>query len=187
MPRKSCYLVAEKNWCKQWGSSFWKKSEMLHFLRSNTLGLLQHRITNLNLLTLAEQMQARSSLKWSGSPEICLSHYLLAGNQRLSPPPTRFLWKTIKRRIIWEGACVQRGNISIWTVETVQVRKYSWHWRIQGAVPGARPSLRVQIHSFRHTNFLKRNCLGSQRPPLTRSMPSLGNPGFATVWEVKFL
>ena len=40
-----------------------------------------------------------------------------------------------------------------------------------GGVPGARP-LRVQILSFWHTKFSKRNRLGSQRPP-ARSTPPL--------------
>ena len=46
------------------------------------------------------------------------------------------------------------------------------HWRIQvGACPP-----RVQILSFQHSKFSKRNWLGSQRPPT-------GNPASATVHD----
>ena len=48
-----------------------------------------------------------------------------------------------------------------------------------GGVPGTCPP-RVQILSFLHTKFSKRNRLGSPDPPM-RSMPPMGNPGSATV------
>ena len=38
------------------------------------------------------------------------------------------------------------------------------HWRIQGVYP-ARAPLRVPILSLWHTNFTKRSCVGSPRPP----------------------
>ena len=44
-------------------------------------------------------------------------------------------------------------------------------------------NLRVQILSFRHTKFFKRNRLGSWRPLPTRSTPSpTGNPGSAAAF-----
>ena len=53
------------------------------------------------------------------------------------------------------------------------------HWRIYGGRAQHMPPLRVQILSFRHKKFLKRNRLRSQRPP-TRSTPPTGNTGSAT-------
>ena len=50
---------------------------------------------------------------------------------------------------------------------------------LEGACPAHAP-LRVQILSFRHTNFSRHNRLGSPRPPM-RFMPPMGNPGSATV------
>ena len=48
-----------------------------------------------------------------------------------------------------------------------------------GGRAGHMPLLRVQILSFSHTNFAKRNRLGSPRP-LRGPRPSTGNPGSAT-------
>ena len=48
----------------------------------------------------------------------------------------------------------------------------------------APPPLRVQILSFRHTNFWKRSRLGSWRPPYEVWRPHMGNPGSATAWFV---
>ena len=58
------------------------------------------------------------------------------------------------------------------------------HWRIQGAPP-ARALLRVEILSFRHTNFSRRSRLGSRSPPYEVGVPPTGNPGSATASYVQ--
>ena len=50
-----------------------------------------------------------------------------------------------------------------------------------GAHPAhAPPPPRDPILSFWHTNFMKRSCLGSPRPPYEVHAPPTGNPGSAT-------
>ena len=44
------------------------------------------------------------------------------------------------------------------------------HWWIQGGAASVHP-LRVQILSFRHTNFMKHSHLGSWRPPMRLAPP----------------
>ena len=52
------------------------------------------------------------------------------------------------------------------------------HWRMPGARPS--PHLGVQILSFWHTKFSKRNHLRSPPPYEVHAPPTTGNPGSAT-------
>ena len=70
----------------------------------------------------------------------------------------------------YSTSAVNLGTAHTWLAEVLWYQMYKWYqWRIQGGAAGARPP-RVQILSFWHTNFSKRSCLGSWRPP-TRSAP----------------
>ena len=87
---------------------------------------------------------------------------------------SRITWRNFKAKALFT---VQYYEHLLWIL---------LHWRIYiGNCPVHAP-LRVQILSFWHTKFSKRNRLRSPHPP-TRSTPPTGIPGSATEFNIQLV